>query len=189
MGLSLALIRRCEPLVMIQQSRCWPLIRFHAVLMNWSTRQSRLTSASISRLFLSLTAAATRAFFFGEYENKSSCELAEALKTQRVLLLAGADSGYLRESTLSLQPCFSIGANLEAKTDLPLTGFTLASATGEQGEAYDRPVIDFFARILALSRTGIPACPSFTQNNQQRNFSFVISISIVIGPAKWYPGK
>ena len=99
-------------------------------------------------IFLSLAATATRAYFFGEYENKSSCELAKPLKMQRVLLMAGADSGYLRESTISLQPCFSIGPNLEVRTDLPLTGFTLASATGEQGEAYDRPVIDFFARSL-----------------------------------------
>lgn len=99
-------------------------------------------------ILLSLARTATRTYFFGDYENKSSCELARPLKMQRVLLLAGADSGYLRESTVSLQSCFSTGANLEAKTDLPLTGFTVASATGEQGEAYDRPVIAFFARNL-----------------------------------------
>lgn len=98
--------------------------------------------------FLALAQAATRVYFLGKYTNKTSCELAAALKTQRVLLLAGVDDGYLRESTVSLQPCFPNSANLEAKTDLPLTGFTLASATGEQGEAYDRPVIDFFARNL-----------------------------------------
>ena len=97
---------------------------------------------------LALARAATRVYFLGKYENKTSCELAAALKTQHVLLLAGADDGYLRESTRSLQRCFPNPANLEAKTDLPLTGFTLASATGEQGESYDRPVIDFFAKHL-----------------------------------------
>ncbi len=97
---------------------------------------------------LALARAATRAYFLGKYSNKSSCELAAALKTQHVLLLAGADDGYLRESTISLQRCFPTPANLEAKTDLPLTGFALASATGEQGEGYDRPVIDFFAKHL-----------------------------------------
>ncbi|MBC8030436.1 MAG: alpha/beta fold hydrolase [Pyrinomonadaceae bacterium] len=97
---------------------------------------------------LALARVATRAYFLGQYANKTSCELAPALKTQRVLLLAGADNSALRESTLSLQSCFPISSNLETKTDLPLTGFTLASATGEQGEAYDRPVIDFFAMNL-----------------------------------------
>ncbi len=97
---------------------------------------------------LALARAAMRAYFLGKYANKTSCELAAALKTQHVLLLAGADDGYLRNSTISLQRCFPNPANLETKTDLPLTGFTLASATGEQGEGYDRPVIDFFAKHL-----------------------------------------
>jgi hypothetical protein len=65
-----------------------------------------------------------------------------------VLLLAGADDDYLRDSTRSLQRCFPNPESLEAKTDLPLTGFTLPSATGEQGEGYDRPVIDFFVKNL-----------------------------------------
>lgn len=97
---------------------------------------------------LALARAATRAYFLGSYSNKTSCELAAGLQTKRVLLLAGADDGYLRASSASLQRCFPNPANLEAKTDLPLTGFTLASATGEQGEGYDRPVIDFFAKHL-----------------------------------------
>jgi pimeloyl-ACP methyl ester carboxylesterase len=97
---------------------------------------------------LALARAATRAYFLGKYSNKTSCEVAAALKAQHVLLLAGADDGYLRESTISLQRCFPNSANLEVKTDLPLTGFTLASATGEQGEGYDRPVIDFFVNNL-----------------------------------------
>ncbi len=97
---------------------------------------------------LSLARVATRVYFAGKYGNKPSCELAGTLKNQRVLLLAGTDDGYLRNSTVALQPCFPTPGNLEARTDLPLTGFTLASATGEQGEGYDRPVIDFFARHL-----------------------------------------
>jgi hypothetical protein len=94
------------------------------------------------------TRIATRLYFLGRYDNKSSCELAVALGTRQVLLLAGADDGYLRDSTKSLQRCFPNPENLEAKTDLPLTGFTLPSATGEQGEGYDRPVIDFFVKNL-----------------------------------------
>ena len=91
---------------------------------------------------------ATRLYFLGQYHNQSSCDLATALGTRQVLLLAGADDGYLRDSTKSLAPCFPNRANLEIKTDLPLTGFTLPSATGEQGERYDRPVIDFFVKNL-----------------------------------------
>ncbi len=92
---------------------------------------------------------ATRFYLLGKYDNKSSCELAAGLGTRRVLLLAGADDGYLHESTKSLRPCFPNPANLETKTELPLTGFTLPSATGEQGEGYDRPVIDFFVKNLS----------------------------------------
>jgi pimeloyl-ACP methyl ester carboxylesterase len=91
---------------------------------------------------------ATRLYFFKQYDNKSSCEMAGAMGARRVLLLAGEDDGYLRDSTKSLTPCFTNPANLDAKTDLRLTGFTLPSATGEQGEGYDRPVIDFFIKNL-----------------------------------------
>lgn len=97
---------------------------------------------------LSITRLATRVYFMGHYQNGSTCQMANELKNPRVLLLAGADDGYLRESTADVQRCFQNKANVEAKLDLPLTGFNLPSATGEQGEGYDRPVIDFFARNL-----------------------------------------
>jgi pimeloyl-ACP methyl ester carboxylesterase len=91
---------------------------------------------------------ATRVYFVGKYDNASSCVLAARLKDARVLLLAGVDDNYLRDSTKSTASCFPASANLEVRTDLPLTGYTLPSATGEQGEAYDRPVIDFFVKHL-----------------------------------------
>jgi hypothetical protein len=94
-----------------------------------------------------LTRNATRAYFLGRFDNTASCELAAQLREQKVFLLSGPDAGYLRESTLELIKCFP-KANLEIKTDLPLTGFKLPSATGEQGEGYDRIVIDFFDRNL-----------------------------------------
>jgi hypothetical protein len=65
-----------------------------------------------------------------------------------VLLLSGSDAGQLRESTAALQSCFRNQANVETRTDLPLSGYSLPSTTGEQGEAYDRVVIEFFARNL-----------------------------------------
>ena len=101
-----------------------------------------------NELLLKLSRAATRAYFLGQYENKSACELASRLKTQRALLLAGKNDDYLRESTIALQSCFPDPANVEAKTDLPLTGFNIPSATGEQGENYDRPIIDYFLKNL-----------------------------------------
>jgi pimeloyl-ACP methyl ester carboxylesterase len=91
---------------------------------------------------------ATRLYFLRQYENLASCELIAGLGNRRVLLVAGEDDGYLRASTKSLASCFPNPSNLETKTDLPLTGFTLPSATGELGEGYDRPVIDFFAKNL-----------------------------------------
>jgi pimeloyl-ACP methyl ester carboxylesterase len=89
-----------------------------------------------------------RLFFIKHYDNKNSCEMAAVLGERRVLLLAGEDDGYLLETTKSLTPCFPNPANLETRTNLSLSGFTLPSATGEQGEGYDRPVIDFFVKNL-----------------------------------------
>lgn len=94
------------------------------------------------------TRIAMRVYFLGKYDNTNSCDLAARLKNTRVLLLAGVDNSYLQESTRSVASCFPTPANLEVNTNLPLTGLTLPSATGEQGEGYDRPVIDFFVKNL-----------------------------------------
>jgi pimeloyl-ACP methyl ester carboxylesterase len=88
-----------------------------------------------------------RLYAIGKYQSTPSCELAKALRNERVLLLAGGQNDPWRNSTLALEPCFT-GSTVEVKKDLPLTGFHLASATGEQEEAYDRPVIDFFDKAL-----------------------------------------
>ncbi len=101
-----------------------------------------------SDLLLTLARTATHTYYMGRFENTSSCQLARNLRTQRVLLLAGYDAERLRQSTLELQSCFPNPANIEVKTDLPLTGYALPSATGEQGERYDRPVIEFFTKSL-----------------------------------------
>ncbi|HEX4900227.1 MAG TPA: hypothetical protein VFV61_06815 [Pyrinomonadaceae bacterium] len=93
-----------------------------------------------------LTRAATKAYFLGRFDNTATCGLLAGLKEQKVLLLSGPDAGYLRDSTIDMAGCFTNKANLEIKTDLPLTGFKLPSATGEQGEGYDRVVIDFLDR-------------------------------------------
>ena len=91
---------------------------------------------------------AMKMYLLGNYDDNSACYFAGSVNRQRVLLLSGADAGELRESTASLQRCFSDPANVETRTDLPLSGYSLPSTTGEQGEAYDRVVIEFFARNL-----------------------------------------
>lgn len=99
-----------------------------------------------------LARAGIRIYFLGRYENAAACAAAPSLGDRRVLLLTGAEAGYLRDSTSNLARCFPAQAGVEVISDLPLTGFTLASATGEQGEAYDRRVIDFFDKALRLAQ-------------------------------------
>jgi hypothetical protein len=89
-----------------------------------------------------------RLYTLGNYDDTPSCAFASELKDRHALLLAGEDARHLRESTVALARCFPDQFKVETLTDLPLTGFTLASAPGEQGELYDRRVIDFFNRTL-----------------------------------------
>ncbi|MDQ1591743.1 MAG: uncharacterized protein QOG71_2370 [Pyrinomonadaceae bacterium] len=95
-----------------------------------------------------LTRGAARLYFLGRYENEDSCTLASRLTGQRVLLLSGQDAGKLRESTRALAQCFPASPPAGLQVDLPVTGFTASSATGEQGETYDRLVIEFFSQAF-----------------------------------------
>jgi pimeloyl-ACP methyl ester carboxylesterase len=95
-----------------------------------------------------LARGGTRIYFLGGYDNTRACEAAAKIGDRRVLLLAGSGPEDLRASTLALAQCFPNPAGLEVSGDLPLTGYNLPSATGEQGEAYDRRVIDFLDRAL-----------------------------------------
>ncbi|HEY9405714.1 MAG TPA: hypothetical protein VIQ24_23895 [Pyrinomonadaceae bacterium] len=95
-----------------------------------------------------LVRGAARIYFLGGYENDSSCHLAAQLPGRRVLLLSGQDAGALRDSTQRLAQCFSSTPPVGLQVDLPVTGFTASSATGEQGETYDRLVIEFFSHAF-----------------------------------------
>ena len=95
-----------------------------------------------------LSRLAMRFYLVNGFDTSAGCDLAASLRNQRVLLLSGLEAGHLRDSTAALQRCFNESVTVEARTDLPLSGFNLPSATGEQGEAYDRIVIDFFDRNL-----------------------------------------
>lgn len=96
----------------------------------------------------SLSRTAMKIYMLGRYESIPACDLAKSVRAPRVLLLSGAEAGPLRDATGQLQSCFANPANAEARIDLPLSGFSLPSATGEQGEAYDRVVIEYFDRNL-----------------------------------------
>jgi len=85
-------------------------------------------------------------YSLGKYQSTPACELARSLKTVRVLLLSGGEGDTWRASTLELGKCFN--GTVELKKDLPVTGVSLPSATGEQEETYDRPVIEFFNKAL-----------------------------------------
>jgi pimeloyl-ACP methyl ester carboxylesterase len=101
-----------------------------------------------SRLLKAVALSATKLYMLGDYDQSNVCDAAASLKDQRVMLVSGADAGYLVSSTANLKSCFPNQSNVEIRTDLPLSGLNLALATGEQGEGYDRIVIDFFDRYL-----------------------------------------
>lgn len=91
----------------------------------------------------------TRLYLLGRYSSAPACQMAASLPGRRVLVLTGEDvPEALRADTARLAGCFPQSATVEVKSDLPLTGFNLPSATGEQGELYDRRVIDFFDKAL-----------------------------------------
>lgn len=95
-----------------------------------------------------LSRVAMRFYLINSFDTSTVCDFATSLRNQRILLLSGPEAGHLRDATAALQNCFNESVTVEARTDLPLSGFSLPSATGEQGEAYDRIVIDFFDRNL-----------------------------------------
>jgi pimeloyl-ACP methyl ester carboxylesterase len=85
-------------------------------------------------------------YSFGKYRSTPSCDLARPIHDARVLLLSGREGDPWRNATLDLARCFNVP--VEVKKDLLVTGASLTSATGEQEEAYDRPVIEFFDKAL-----------------------------------------
>jgi pimeloyl-ACP methyl ester carboxylesterase len=138
----------------LKATRAEPQIKV-LVLDSVSRSPNELLSAAVSNcvsldngIVQSLSRVAMKMYMLGAYDNTDACDFARGVRDQRVLLLSGAEAGALRQSTASLQSCFPNPGNVETRTDLPLSGFSLPSATGEQGEAYDRVVIEFFARNL-----------------------------------------
>jgi pimeloyl-ACP methyl ester carboxylesterase len=110
-------------------------------------RSATSSQAGVSNAVLQRLASwGLKIYSLGKYQNTPSCELMRSLKDVRVLLLTGAEGDNWRTSTLELSPC--LNGPVEIKKDLPVTGVSLPSATGETEEAYDRPVIEFFNKAL-----------------------------------------
>lgn len=111
----------------------------------------RVNTGIQNPLLRQLARGGARVYFLGDYRSLSACPIAETLDDRRVLLLAGGDAPELRVSTELLAKCFPNPSNVEARTNLPVTGFTLATAPAEQGESYDQLVIAFFSRALSAT--------------------------------------
>jgi len=138
----------------LKAARTEPQIKV-LVLDSVSSSSDELLKAAISKcvgldnsLVQSFSRIGMKTYLMGNSADDSTCDFAVMMQDQRVLLLSGNDAGALRDTTASLHKCFRASGNVEVRTDLPLSGFSLPSATGEQSEAYDRVVIEFFARNL-----------------------------------------
>ncbi|MBD0370589.1 MAG: alpha/beta hydrolase [Pyrinomonadaceae bacterium] len=93
-----------------------------------------------------------KAYFMGGYSDAPSCPAASQLSDRQVLLLASKDTPQLQSATVALARCFPQGASVEVQSELPVSGYNLRLATGEQAEVYDRRVIDFLDKALRISR-------------------------------------
>ena len=110
---------------------------------------SRTSFASAAVKPLANTAAPLY-FASGCYKNTPLCETAATLNNRKILLLAGKDAPLWQESTDALAGCFGGGANVQKKTDLNPSGYSLIqSTTPQQQEAYNNLVIEFFRQSLS----------------------------------------
>jgi hypothetical protein len=115
------------------------------ILTTWCSGCNGRTNMN-SDILQFLARTGIKVYSFGKFPTKTSCELARSLNDPGVLLLAGRVGDPWRQSTLDLVSCFR--KRPEIKSDLTLTGPNLPSSTGEEEEAYDRPVIEFFDKSL-----------------------------------------
>jgi pimeloyl-ACP methyl ester carboxylesterase len=99
-----------------------------------------------------LSRLGARIYLMKCYRNIQSCQAAKAAGSLPVLLLTGSDAPTFRSSTVALADCFADKSKVQLQSDLPLTGMNLPASTGEQSEAYDRRIIDFFGKALNSPR-------------------------------------
>jgi pimeloyl-ACP methyl ester carboxylesterase len=85
-------------------------------------------------------------YFQGNYSPSSICDSVRNIKDRKVLMLASSDVPSFQASTLELGKCFTF--RVESKTDLSISGYSTIPSTGEQEEAYDQRLIEFFKKSL-----------------------------------------
>jgi pimeloyl-ACP methyl ester carboxylesterase len=88
-------------------------------------------------------------FFEGCFRREPTCETAKTLTGRQVLLLGGHDAPEFQESTSELGECFPSSSNVQSRTDLSPSGFSIINASLDLSESYDQRVIDFFRQSLA----------------------------------------
>lgn len=83
-------------------------------------------------------------YFDGSFKRSELCGTAKTIENRQVLLLGGADSPNLQESTQKIAKCFPETTKTEVKTDLNPSGINVINASLEQSESYEQRVIEFF---------------------------------------------
>lgn len=95
----------------------------------------------------------TRLYFYnGCYRRDAMCDVAKSVNNRQVLLLAGADTADLQDSTTKLSRCFPSATKIESKTDLNPSGYNLTNGSLEQLASYDQRVIEFFKQALGSEK-------------------------------------
>jgi len=88
-------------------------------------------------------------YFDGCYQHEPVCDTARTIADRSVLLLGGVDAPRFQDSTAKLNKCFAPTNNVETKTDLSPSGFSITNASIDQSESYDQRLIDFFRNALS----------------------------------------
>lgn len=91
----------------------------------------------------------TRPYFYeGCFKREPVCDVAKTLTEKRVLLLGGVDAPDFQDSTSKLGKCFPASSQIEAKSDLSPSGYSIMNASIDLSTAYDQRIIDFFKSVL-----------------------------------------
>lgn len=94
-------------------------------------------------------------YFEGCYKRVPACETAKSIGNRKALILAGVDAPTFQDSSLKLSNCFLPSTQVESKTDLSPSGYSIINASLELSEAYDQRVIDFFRTSLGDQNTAV----------------------------------
>ncbi len=92
-----------------------------------------------------------RVYYQNNFSSVDLCGLGAKLSDRRILLLAGADESTLQSSTTNLAACFQNQSGIQTKFSLTPSGFNNINSNGQQEDAYDQNVIEFFQTALSAN--------------------------------------